>query len=111
MSVSKNYILKQGDLFRKSVQFTLAAFDFTGCTVRCHLRDSSGNKMAELAVTVLSNTTGDLVVQLEAIGTVTAKWPITKLLGDIEISRVSPAFGPYTPVDITVDVKKDFTNG
>ena len=106
---SKTYTLKQGDLFQKSVEFNLTGHDFTGSTVRCSLRDSGGKVVQDLTIVPVSNTSGQLVVQLQATGEQTALWPVQKLMGDIEISRTSPAFGPFTPADIIVDVKKQYT--
>lgn len=106
---NKIYRIKQGDLFQKTVQFNLTGFDFTNCNVRCHLVNSSNRKVDELSVNVLSNTLGQLVVQLQANETKTKKW-VGTLKGDIEIKRTSPAFGPYTPAEIQIEVKPSYTN-
>lgn len=93
------------------VGMEIADFDWTDVTVACQLRARDGRLIYDLAATdhvFTSIESGEFRVLLDVPGTVTAAWS-GLLLGDIKISRGSPSFGPYTPVEFQFEVRTGTT--
>lgn len=110
----KTYQLRRGDRWTgPPLTFLKTGQDFSaggGTVVRCQLRDSpDGQVRYEFALTSTYPAVGQMQTQLIVPGDITVNWPVRKLVGDVEVSRVSPVFGPYTVFTFELVVLSDVT--
>lgn len=88
-----------------TITFKNADFDFLGCTVLCQLRRQvDGPVIHTFTLTLDTSVVGKAVFTLEMTGVETADICEGLLYGDVLLSRVSPAYGPYSlsPFQISV---------
>lgn len=99
---------------------TVTGFDWTGVTGRlwlklwpdaptalCEIEPSGGTPDTTSAMEVISLGLAEFTFTVES--SVSSAWPVGTLYGDIEVSRVSAARGPYTPVQFKFDLVADQT--
>lgn len=103
--------LVRGDRWSLTLTFTATDRDWTGTVVRCQFRGRDGRLIHDLgqASHITSSFTGNvLTVVLDVPGTTTAAW-VGIIESDVELSCVSPAWGPYTPAAFRFEVVPDRT--
>lgn len=94
-----------------SVTFNKEGHDFTGTTAAVKLRSSpDGPLLATLTPSTSVPELGKFTVVTSSPGATTATFPVGSLYGDVELSRVSPPFGPKTWFRFTVEVIGDVTH-
>lgn len=105
--------LVRGDVFTLVVRLNVAGFDWSGIVVRSRLRTQDERLvwdfLAESGITTEVDAEGRLVIVLSAPGADTKRWPVGRLLGDVEIENATIGFGPYTPAGYRVNLAKDMT--
>ena len=108
----RTYEFKRGDKFDGiRVKFRLAAFDFTGTSVKAQLRDKpdGGELIHSFAPSVDTATLGEAEILLDIPGSSTSAFPVNiPLYGDVQIQGPGD-FGPYTPVEFIIIVKPDIS--
>lgn len=91
--------------------FNKSGFDFTGCTASAQLRClPDSDVLADLTASIAFPVLGQMSVTVSASGSTTSTFPIGTIYGDVELSRVSPAFGPKTWFRFQFDVVGDYTH-
>lgn len=109
----------RGDQFVLPLTVQAEGFDWTDVLIKCQLRESDENDdfVTQISSTggssgtsVVSSieTVGVYTVVLTVEGTATVDWP-DGLIGDIELSRSSPAFGPITSPQFSIEVRTPST--
>lgn len=104
--------IMRGDVWPgMTVTFNKSGHDFTGTTARVQLRKMPDSTMlTELVASVTYPALGQMTVTISCEGSVTRLFPPGTILGDVELSRTSPAFGPRTWYRFQFDVIGDVSH-
>lgn len=87
-----------------------AGFDWTGTVVKMQWRDKpDGTIYLTQNPTCSYPSTGVMTFPVSLSGSQTGSFPKGTMFTDVQITRTSPAFGPYTPVEIQLEVQLDIT--
>lgn len=99
------WTVKKGDRLERSVAFVKSGHDWTGTTVTSEIRRTYGSEVIvspTLATDTTVSGTLTLTVSLTGEQTEAATMPTGTYKMDFVLERASPAFGPYTPVEVAL---------
>jgi hypothetical protein len=107
----KKYTLYQGNIFDQPVKFTYAGFDFTDCVIECQIRTKalSPEIIHTFVITPDFSVPEEVSFRLQMTSAESQAIKINDYVGDLKISRVSPAYGPYTVASFCLNVVKPIT--
>lgn len=108
--VIKNDV-KQSDAWDGGV-FTLLkdSFDWTDCEVKMQWRQKPGGTVFLTQTPSLSfPALGEAQFSVSLTGAETSAFPEGIILADVQVSRTSPLFGPYTIGQLQINVESDIT--
>lgn len=105
MSAATTWIVKKGDRLEGAVNFIWSDHDWSDTEVRSEIRRGYGTPVVEEpTLTVDDSVDGTLTVTVVLTGDETAAMETGTYKMDFVLERDSPAFGPYTPVEIALQV-------
>ena len=104
----------KGDRWIQTVTISVPdqpAFSWTGITARCQLRKEADDSLFKtLTPTADLTVAGKATFTVELTGSESASLSLGDvLIGDLVVTRTSPAFGPHTPILFVTKITRRFT--
>lgn len=104
-------IIRKGDAWGGcTITATKTGFDFTGTTIKMEWRTKPGGTVyLTQNPSVATPSIGTMTFPISLTGAQSNGFPVGIILTDIQFSRISPLWGPYTPIEIQLQIVADIT--
>lgn len=100
---------KRGDQYVQDYEAFCPGMSFVGATVRAQVRATSqGAVLATPVITMVATAIGTVRGTITMSGEVTAALP-SRCIMELEFSKPSESWGPFTPVEVWLEVLRDYT--
>ena len=104
-------VLKRGDQYVQEYSLFCPNLDFTGATIRAHVRTvADGTLLASATITKDNLAVGSVSGKIRLDGSVTATLP-PRCVMELEAHHPTESWGPFTPIEIWLEVQADYTHG